>query len=77
MGNWNINIQGIGPHHNTNNAFDANQLAAKFVQELRAAGHNVQVAAFTYGSLEPLLPTENPEGYRVLHPGASASAPTQ
>lgn len=56
MGNFNINIQGIGPHHNANSEFDANRMAAKFVKELKNAGHEVQVASFTYGSLEPLLP---------------------
>ncbi len=74
MGNWNINIQGVGSHHNANNKWDANRMAAKFVEDLKAAGHDVQVAAFTHGGLEPLLAARNPEGYRVLYDGASPTA---
>ena len=71
MGNWNINIQGVGSHHNASNQFDADRMAAEFVDKLRAAGHTVQVAAFTHGGLEPLLPVDNPEGYRALYDGHS------
>lgn len=54
MGNWNINIQGVGPHHNEKNVADAEKMAASFVTELRRMGHNVQVATFTSGSMEEL-----------------------
>lgn len=50
MGCWNITIQGTGAHHNKLYKDDANRMAAKFVQELRDAGHNVRFAAFTYSS---------------------------
>ena len=55
MGNWNINIQGVGCHHNTNNPTDANRMAQRFVFELQSAGHKVEHAAFTSGSKEPLI----------------------
>lgn len=54
MGNWTINIQGTGAHHNTDYPQDANKMAAKFVKELQEAGHAVEAAAFTYGAREEL-----------------------
>lgn len=56
MGNWNINIQGVGPHHNdaTDTPRDAEKLAAEFVQCLRDAGQTVQIATITYGSMDDL-----------------------
>jgi D-Tyr-tRNAtyr deacylase len=50
MGNWNINIQGVGSHHNTDNPTDANKMAEKFVKELKDAGHHVETATFTFGA---------------------------
>ncbi len=58
MGNWNINIQGIGCHHNEGSKIDAQYLAARFVEELRAAGHTIENAEFTSGSK---LDIANPE----------------
>lgn len=55
MGNWNINIQGVGVHHNVANATDADFMAAKFVADLKAAGHTVETASFTSGSKTDLL----------------------
>lgn len=56
MGNWNINIQGIGPHHNRpNDIFDANNMAAEFVRLLARTGHTVQAATFTHGGAESLF----------------------
>lgn len=49
MGNWNINVQGIGCHHN-NAPKDADKMAAEFVKQLRDAGHTVEHACFTSGS---------------------------
>lgn len=49
MGNWNITIRGIGAHHNKKLAYDANRMAAEFVQKLKAAGHQVTSASFTHG----------------------------
>lgn len=49
MGNWHINIRGIGPYHNGNEQ-DADRIARRIVHELRAAGHTVDDAAFTYGA---------------------------
>lgn len=49
MGNWNITVRGVGSHHNTANEKDADRMAAKFVQELKAAGHNVVAASITHG----------------------------
>lgn len=50
MGNWNISIRGVGSHHNGLKA-DAEQMAAKLVDDLRAAGHNVVSAEVTYGGV--------------------------
>jgi len=55
MGNWNINIQGIGFHHNENLPKDANKMAEKFVNDLKEAGHQIETASFTYGAKENLL----------------------
>ena len=52
MGNWNINIQGIGCHHNKDNPKDADVMAKEFAKLLNDAGHNVQHATFTSGSAE-------------------------
>ena len=48
MGDWAIFVKGIGIHHNRKMEKDANRMAAKFVKELREAGHNVQFASFTH-----------------------------
>lgn len=53
MGNWNISIRGVGPHHNAQ-PFDAEQLAAELVDKLKAAGHRVVSAEVTYGGVEVL-----------------------
>lgn len=55
MGNWNINIQGVGAHHNKDYPKDANVMAKNFVDELRAAGHCVEAATFTHGGKEQLI----------------------
>lgn len=55
MGNWNINIQGVGAHHNADNySNDADKMAARFVEELKRAGHTVEAATFTHGGKEEL-----------------------
>jgi len=59
MGNWNINIQGIGCHHNFNSPTDADQLAAEFVEVLRKGGHTVESASFTSGSKEDITNGRN------------------
>jgi len=53
MGNWNISIRGVGPHHNAKD-FDAEQIAARFVDELKRNGHTVVSAEVTYGGVEVL-----------------------
>lgn len=52
MGQWNISIHGTGVHHNKNLPADANRMAAKFVRELKAAGHSISHATITYGGEE-------------------------
>lgn len=52
MGNWAIVIHGVGVHHNEKLPEDANRMAARFVDELKKAGHNVTGATFTYGGEE-------------------------
>lgn len=49
MGNWNISISGVGCHHN-GAEYDVEQLAAKFVDELKKQGHTVTTADVTMGS---------------------------
>jgi hypothetical protein len=60
MGNWNINVQGIGCHHN-NIPSDADRMAAQFVRDLRAAGHTVEGATFTSGSKVDIAVSAAPE----------------
>jgi hypothetical protein len=63
MGNWNINIQGVGCHHNTGRdedwrkQNDADIQFKEFVESLRKAGHCIQSATFTFGSAE-ILPLD-------------------
>lgn len=54
MGNWNINIQGVGAHHNADYPNDANRLAEKFVEDLKRAGHTVEHAEFTHGGKQDI-----------------------
>lgn len=54
MGNWHISIQGTGVHHNADLPQDANRMALGFVTELKAAGHSIAVASFTYGATDDL-----------------------
>lgn len=59
MGNWHISIQGTGAHHNFITApdrtvlgqqpTDADKMAKDFVEQLKAAGQNVEIATFTSG----------------------------
>jgi hypothetical protein len=58
MGNWNITIQGVGPHHNGKPDVDADLAARELVQKLIAQGQRIESASFTYGAEEWLLPTE-------------------
>lgn len=51
MGNYTITIRGVGPHHNGQH-FDAEQVAAKAVDALKAAGHSIIGAEMTYGGVE-------------------------
>lgn len=59
MGNWNISIRGVGPHHNHNDAdgrpkgnpTDADRMARRFVRELEEAGHHVTGAEITHGGV--------------------------
>lgn len=71
MGNWNISVQGVGAHHNTDYPRDANVIAKKFVDELLAAGHYVEKATFTHGGCEVLLPSKTP---RQLYEAYCASS---
>jgi hypothetical protein len=65
MGQWNMSIQGSGFHHN-NSETDADLMAAKFVQALKAAGHSIRVATITCGSMEEVVP---PEESSLCNPG--------
>lgn len=54
MGNWNINIQGIGCHHNQKPEIDANLAAEDFVRVLQKQGHTIESSTFTYGGKDDL-----------------------
>jgi hypothetical protein len=54
MGNWAINIHGVGCHHNSFVDADANKMAARFVDQLQKAGHVVTIAQFTHGGEETI-----------------------
>ena len=54
MGNWNINIQGIGAHGNGKPDVDADLMAKEFVALLRSKGHTIEHASFTYGGKSDL-----------------------
>lgn len=54
MGDCTITIHAIGAHHNKKNPTDINKMAVKFVDELRAAGHNVVSATLCQGGYENL-----------------------
>lgn len=54
MGNWNISIEGVGAHHNTDYPKDANKMAESFAVALKDAGHKVTKATFTFGGAQDL-----------------------
>jgi len=66
MGTWNISIKGQGIHHN-HRPDDANVLAAKFVQQLKDAGHVVTDAKFE-------LTAQMPPADDIAAPDYAASA---
>jgi hypothetical protein len=59
MGQWNITIRGTGIHHNKKQPKDANRMAARFVRELKAAGHTITVASITHGGDQDLTACES------------------
>jgi hypothetical protein len=54
MGDWNITIRGTGAHHNADYPKDANKMAARFVEQLALAGHQIKAASFTSGAEQVL-----------------------
>jgi hypothetical protein len=61
MGNWNISINGIGQHHNSDKEHDADELAKKLVLDLIEAGQSVSSATFTNGSADDMTPKKDAE----------------
>lgn len=55
MGNVTVTVHLTGAHHNRKNPGDANRMAAKFVDDLKAAGHQILAASVTCGGHEDLL----------------------
>jgi len=49
MGNWTINIEGVGPHGDPEVEYNAEAIAAVAVEELRNNGHTVTHATVTSG----------------------------
>lgn len=60
MGNWNINISGIGVHNNTRVEVpeDADKMAKQFVKDLKERGHTIDSATFTAGYPEDITEEE-------------------
>lgn len=58
MGQWNLSIHGTGAHHNKKLPSDANRMLAKFVQELKAAGHTITKATITFGAEDDVTDAE-------------------
>ena len=56
MGNCTVTVHVTGAHHNAK-ATDIDQVAARFVDELKSAGHNVTDAQITSGGTHDLLST--------------------
>lgn len=57
MGNWNINIQGIGAHHNSSTS-DIDFLVTEFINKIHNAGQRIEIATLTYGGKEDLTPKD-------------------
>jgi hypothetical protein len=55
MGDWNINIQGTGCHHNQNEKIDADLASVEFVKTLKAQGHTIHDATFITGGKTDLV----------------------
>ena len=66
MGNWNINIQGIGSHHNNAPSIDADLMAIEFVAFLRSKGQVISSATFTSGSIVDLQTASQPSS-KLVH----------
>lgn len=69
MGNWNIEIKGVGAHHNGVDE-DADRMARAFVQQLAEDGHAIEAASFTVadgdeGSSESIMPCHD---FEAPHP---------
>jgi hypothetical protein len=77
MGNWNINIQGIGAHHNEDYAKDANRMALEFVAKLKEAGHQLQSATFTHGAAERLDDDQPPRGCPLVRDSRTTLPPKE
>ncbi len=52
MGNWSINISGIGSHHNGTPEVDAEVAFKGLVGVLQAQGHKLTHAAFHFGGVD-------------------------
>jgi hypothetical protein len=65
MGNWNINIQGVGCHHNGKPEIDADAAALELVKILKKQGHTIESATFTHGGKMDLLPLASKESDKV------------
>lgn len=57
MGNWNLNIQGLGCHGNKSADIDVDIAAAEFIEKLRKMGQHIEKATFTFGGKQDLTPT--------------------
>lgn len=77
MGNWNITIQGVGPHGNGIKE-DAEQLYRKFVEDVKVAGHNIVHNSITSGGAyfepENIPPVK---GGIISNPGVSGTGLTK
>ena len=65
MGNWNINIQGVGCHHNGKPEIDVDIAMKDIVELLKKQGHTIESATLTYGGKIDFTPKpEQPSGWK-------------
>lgn len=66
MGNCTLTIKFVGTHHN-GHPYDAEQMAARFVNELVERGHRVTHAGLTIGGETSVMPEHQKELPPLLH----------
>jgi hypothetical protein len=60
LGNVTFKLDAVGAHHSHGNPHDLNKMFARFVDEVKAAGHTVTAATMHHGGMEDLLTEDGP-----------------